>query len=54
MLNRIPLTSLLQAEAEVIGVDHCLPTSLSGGGSVAVRRAEVAAALSRMRGLRVT
>lgn len=36
---------------DCIGVDKCLPTSLDGGDLVGIRPLEVAAALSRLRGL---
>lgn len=35
----------------MMGIDRCLPVSLIRGDLVAVRRLEVAAALSRLRGV---
>ena len=51
MYTSISLGGLLNALDEVIGVDTCLPVSLQGGDLVAVRRFELAAAMSRLRGL---
>ncbi|KAF2772670.1 hypothetical protein EJ03DRAFT_287806 [Teratosphaeria nubilosa] len=47
----VPLQSLLQGLDQVLGVDKCLPASLAGGELVGVRKMELAAALSRMRGI---
>lgn len=42
---------ILRLMEDMIGVDKSLPTSLSGGDLVSVRRFELAAALSRIRGM---
>jgi len=44
------LLSILEQE---INLDRCMPAALTGGDLVAVRKYEVAAALSRLRGLHV-
>jgi len=44
---------LLSTLEQEINLDCCMPAALSGGGLVAVRKYEVAAALSRLRGLHV-
>ena len=51
--HRLALNETLEALDESIGIDKCLPTSLHGGGIVAVRRLELAASLCRFRGLEV-
>ena len=44
---------LLSTLEQEINLDQCMPAALTGGELVAVRRYEVAAALSRLRGLHV-
>jgi len=44
----------MSAMGNAVGVDHGLPSSLNDGELVAVRPAELAAALSRTRGVIVT
>ncbi|KAK0271378.1 hypothetical protein LTS00_016628 [Friedmanniomyces endolithicus] len=50
----VPVVSLMKSEADAIGIEHCLPTTLEHGDLVGVRRTEVVAALSRLRGLNVS
>lgn len=49
--NALALDELIKLMENVIGVDKPLPTSLTGGELVAVRRFELAATLSRIRGM---
>lgn len=51
--NRVDMTSLLSTLELAVNLDQSMPTSLNGGDLVAVRKYEVAAALSRLRGLHV-
>ncbi|CAJ2509907.1 Uu.00g058070.m01.CDS01 [Anthostomella pinea] len=50
----LPLTTLLEGLQEAVDIDHCLPLTLGDGELVGVRVAEIAAALSRMRGVLIT
>jgi hypothetical protein len=45
---------LLFTLEQEINLEQCMPAALSGGELVAVRKYEVAAALSRLRGLHVS
>ncbi|KAF2487434.1 hypothetical protein BDY17DRAFT_306819 [Neohortaea acidophila] len=49
----LPLSALLERMDSNLGLETCLPVSLFGGDRVAVRRLELAAAISRFRGLQV-
>lgn len=50
-LGALTLQELLERLNDAVGIDESLPTSLVGGDLVAVRQLELAAALSRVRGL---
>lgn len=47
------MTSLLSTLEQEVNMDQTMPATLNGGDLVAVRKYEVAAALSRLRGLHV-
>lgn len=47
----IDMATLLSTVEEEISLDHGMPVTLNGGDLVAVRKYEIAAALSRLRGL---
>lgn len=49
----VGMTSLLSQYDSEVSLDQDMPVTLSGGDLVAARRFEVAAALSRLRGLAV-
>lgn len=49
LVNRLPLDQLLGSLGDSVGIDNCLPVSLSNGDMVAVRKCEIAAAISRLR-----
>jgi hypothetical protein len=51
--NRVDFETLLATFEQEVNLNESMPASLSGGELVAVRRYEVAAALSRLRGLQV-
>lgn len=50
-IDALTFQKLLEFMEDVVGVDKSLPTSLTGGELVAVRRFELAAAISRVRGM---
>jgi hypothetical protein len=50
---RLGLSVLLNELDGSFGIDNCLPPMLKDGEAVAVRRFELAAAISRLRGLSV-
>lgn len=47
------MNALLATLEKEVNFDQSMPVTLNGGDLVAVRKYEVAAALSRLRGLRV-
>lgn len=47
------MSTLLSTLEDEISLDNDMPVTLTGGDLVAVRKYEVAAALSRLRGLHV-
>jgi hypothetical protein len=47
----VDISILLSTLEQEINLDRCMPAALSGGELVAVRKYEVAAALSRLRSL---
>ena len=51
--HSVDMDFLLSTLEQEINLDRCMPAALNGGELVAVRRYEVAAALSRLRGLHV-
>ncbi|KAK5168956.1 uncharacterized protein LTR77_006265 [Saxophila tyrrhenica] len=53
-MSHLDLSALLKALDGAVGTEMCLPAALGDGELVAVRRFELAAALSRLRGLVVT
>ena len=50
---RLPFPTWFEQLNDAIGLDKCLPFSMRGGDLVAVRRFELAAAISRMHNLEV-
>jgi len=51
--HSIDMTTLLSTLEQEVNLDQSMPVTLNGGDLVAVRKYEVAAALSRLRGLHV-
>jgi hypothetical protein len=52
-IHSVDMATLLSTLEEEISLDRSMPVTLNGGDLVAVRKYEVAAALSRLRGLHV-
>jgi hypothetical protein len=52
-VHSIDMATLLSTLEEEVSLDQSMPVTLNGGDLVAVRKYEVAAALSRLRGLHV-